>query len=130
MTPRFIRFALSAAFALSTPLAAQSLPGVSDEETDIDAGARGLSQVLFGKGDVVFVRTARGRWYRVALNQGCTSGNFSRQDPVSFDTALNNRIDKLTVVRFPRTNRSCSIESIRASEAPPMMDSKSRVPID
>lgn len=126
---RSIPLVLSAALAFAAPLAAQSLPGVSDEETVIDAGARGLSQVLFGKGDVMFVRN-NNRWFRVALNDGCTKGNFTRQDPVSFDTLPNNRIDKLTVVRFPRTSRSCSIESIRASEAPPMIDSKSRVPID
>lgn len=118
------------ALGLTTPLAAQSLPGVSDEETTIDITSRGIAQVEFGKGDIAFVRDGINRWYRVRLTKGCLSGNFSKQDPAIFDSGAGDRIDQLTTVRFPRNGRICGIDSIRRSERPKMVDSKSRVPLD
>ena len=122
--------ALAFSCALTAPLAAQTLPGVSDEETTIYLSRGGIEQIEFGEGDIAFVRDGTNRWYRIAFSEGCLTGNFSRQDPAVFDTRGGNRVDRLTTVRFPRSGRSCLIDSIRRSETPPMMDSKSRVPID
>jgi len=124
-----------AAGLLAVPLAAQpvtSLPGVSNDETTIPAG--GITRFERGKGDVVFVLDRRGRWYRVGLNEGCLRAT-PKINALSFGDALSSdRVDRFTRVMIDGLDGSmrltCSIESIRSSEAPPQVDSTSPVTLD
>ena len=125
-----LALAVSAAL-LSTSVAAQpgaSLPGVANEETEIPSG--NIREYHRGHGDVIFVRHETDRWYRVRLNDGCLS-NLMRSDRLVFDQATSSgRIDRYTRVRQPAIGASCSIRSIRRSEAPPQVNSKSPVTLD
>lgn len=120
-----------AILAVATPLAAAetSLPGVSDEETAIRSGK--VEEFQRGKGDVVFLRDRENKWYRVALNSGCLKGSMEIET-MSFETSdTSSRIDKLTRVNLTDgITRTCLIDSIRRSEAPPQVDSKSPVTLD
>lgn len=125
-----------ALLALATPLAAadtvQHLAGVADEETTIPSG--GIKQYHAGKGDVVFVLDRAGRWYRVGLNEGCLSKT-PRIQSLAFDQPDGaQRIDRFTTVRIKQDagalQHTCRIASIRRSEAPPQVDSKSPVTLD
>jgi len=123
-----------AAAVVAAPLAAQgaaSLPGVADEETTIPSG--GINQFHAGKGDVLFVLDRAGRWYRVGLNEGCLHPTLGI-DSLAFGNAFGSeRIDRFTHVRIERKDslvRSCRIDSIRRSEAPPQLNSQSRVTLD
>jgi len=119
----------------ATPLAAYSagpLPGIADEETTIPSG--GITQFHRGKGDVLFVLDRAGRWYRLGLNEGCLSTT-PRIDSLAFGYSGGiQRVDRFTQV-FIRESRAhhglnCRVDSIRRSEAPPQIDSKSRVTLD
>ncbi len=124
-----------ALLAISTPLAAanapQHLAGVSDEETTISGSIR---QYHRGNGDVVFVLDQAGRWYRVGLNEGCLKAT-PRIFNLSFDVTDGvSRIDRFTRVLIDQgggtLQTSCKVDSIRRSEAPPQVDSKSPVTLD
>jgi hypothetical protein len=122
--------ALSAAL-LAAPLAAstgtQSLPGVSDQETEISHGV--IQQFERGHGDVLFVRDQSDRWYRVQVNHGCLSGPIELRQVV-FDNGTSSRIDRFTKIFVPKDLRTCTIDSIRRSAAPPQVDSHSLVTLD
>lgn len=118
--------------SIAMPLAASEthpLAGVSDKETSIPSG--GVTQFHQGRGDVVFVLDRAGRWYRVALNEGCLSSKGSIQT-LSFDTdTVGGRIDRFTRVTVKSgVALNCMITSIRRSEAPPQVDSGSPVTLD
>jgi len=130
MIARILTLALLAAAA---PLAAAegvaSLAGVSDEETVIHSGR--IEQFQRGKGDVVFLRDRENKWYRVALNAGCLKGASEIQTMAFQTDGVSGRIDRMTKVNlYDGGRRLCLIDSIRRSEAPPQVDSKSRVTLD
>ena len=125
-----------AASLIAAPLAASPvtthLAGVSDEETNIPPG--GITQFHRGNGDVLFVLDRAGRWYRVGLNEGCLK-NATRIDSIAF--GVNDafeRIDRFTTILVRESNGSfgysCNVQSIRRSEAPPQINSKSPVTLD
>jgi len=125
-----------ALLALAAPLAAAEaphhLPGISDEETSITSGP--ISRYHRGNGDVLFVLDRAGRWYRVGLNEGCLS-NSPRIYSLAFGyTDGNARIDRFTKVMIKDSSGAlgfnCQIASIRRSEAPPQVNSKSPVTLD
>ena len=123
--------AFAAAALAATPLAAahaQSLPGVSDEETTIPSG--GVDAFEFGNADVLFVRHRTLKWYRVELTGGCLSSGLRERRAYFDTTGRSTRIDKFTRVIFPDSGKICRIESIRRSETPPQYDSDSRVTLD
>lgn len=123
--------ALAAAALAATPLAAaqaQSLPGISDEETTIPSG--GVDTFEFGKGDVLFVRHRTLKWYRVEITDGCMRNSIRERRALFDTTGHSTRIDRFTRVIFPDSGRICRIESIRRSETPPQYDSDSRVTLD
>ena len=118
--------ALSATPALATAPAV-SLPGVSDRETNILGS---VAQYVLGKGDVLFVRDRINRWYRVALTLGCRQSAWP-QDTVQFEGDRTiGMIDTFSHVHFLREGRTCGIDSIRKSAAPPQVDSRSPVTLD
>ena len=125
----------SAAISLAAPLAAQpagALPGVANEETTIPSG--GITQFHRGKGDVLFVLDRVGHWYRLGLNEGCLS-TAPRIYSLAFSYSGGiQRIDRFTQVFIRdsggRLGLNCRIDSIRRSEAPPQVDSKSPVTLD
>ena len=124
-----------AATLLAAPLAAHStgpLPGVANEETSIPSG--GITQYHRGKGDVLFVLDRAGRWYRLGLNEGCLSTT-PRIDSLAFGNALaSDRVDRFTSVLIDpdggALHVNCRIDSIRRSEAPPQVNSRSPVTLD
>ena len=123
-----------AAALLAAPLAAQPagpLPGVANEETTIPSG--GITQFHRGKGDVLFVLDRVGHWYRLGFNDGCLSES-PRIRSLTFGNSASQRIDRFTKVQIDgldgSLSLSCRIESIRRSEAPPQVDSKSPVTRD
>ena len=113
---------------VSTTVAAQPLAGVADKETTI---AYGVDNFVRGKGDVLFVSDRADRWYRLALNDGCLDGVTIIRNVV-FDSKGASRIDRFTtvIIRDNGVPRNCRAVSIRASEAPPQIDSKSPVTLD
>lgn len=125
-----------ALLTFAAPLAAAdaplSLPGVADEETTISSG--GISQYHAGNGDVLFVLDRAGRWYRIALNDGCLKGtDYIGSLSFDYDDSFR-RIDRFTRVLIApdagAMRLTCRIDSIRRSEAPPQVDSRSRVTLD
>ena len=105
------------------------LPGVSDEETSFRSGT--VRNIYRGQGDVIFVQ-ASGRWYRTLLNDGCMSAVFSQQPTYIFDVRGSSKVDRYTRVEIMDGNGPsffCQIQSIRRSDAPPMVDSSSVVPL-
>lgn len=116
---------LPGALAAAAPV---PLPGVAEEETAIPSG--GIREYYRGKGDVLFVRHATDRWYRVELNEGCMDRGLTT-DRVVFDSETpSGRIDRFAEVHWPVTGVTCSIDSIRRSAAPPQVDSDSPVTLD
>ena len=106
----------------------QALPGISDEETVIHfAAPAGLRDFHFGKGDVLFVRDRRNDWFRVQLNKGCLK-NARLFRAIGIDAGGDTRLEAND--RLYIGGRSCLIDSLRASEAPPQVDSKSIVTLD
>ena len=79
----------------------------------------------------MFVRDRENKWFRVAFNAGCLKGT---SDPrsMSFSTQdASGRIDQLTrVTVYGAMTRTCLIDSIRRSVAPPQVDSKSPITLD
>jgi hypothetical protein len=120
-----------AAALIAVPIAAasaQSLPGVSDRETEISHG--GIMQWERGHGDVLFVRDEADHWYRLGLNKGCLKGSLQLRRMVFRNDGPGNRIDHFTKVDMPDDLRSCSIRSIRESLPPPQVNSRSPVTLD
>lgn len=118
------------AIGLASPGSAQSIPGVSDEETSIAfAGDGGIRETHVGSGDSLYVRDRRGDWYRVGLNEGCLSGIAPRHDTIRFRIGPDDRLDRFSQVHFAQSLRTCSVASIRRSVAPPQVDSQSPIPL-
>ena len=121
-----------AAALIAAPLAAApvatSLPGVSDQETEIAYG--GIQQCERGHGDVLFVRDRADRWYRLGLNHGCLKGSLQMRRVVFRNDSSGSRIDRFTTIELPDDLRTCAIDSIRLSAAPPQVDSHSPVTLD
>ncbi len=123
---RLAATALASLF-LAAPVIAAPLAGVADEETTI---VRPVVQALPGHGDVIFVRDASERWYRVQLNRGC-GDRLDRFFSVSFDTdRATGVVDLFSRVHFSDDNRVCGVASIRRSVPPPQVDSQSPVTLD
>ena len=122
---------LALAALIAAPLAANpgrtSLPGVSDQETEISHGV--IQQFERGHGDVLFVRDQSDRWYRLQLNHGCLRGPIDLRQ-VIFDNGSSTRIDRFTRIVIPKDLRTCTIDSIRRSAPPPQVDSHSPVTLD
>ena len=125
-----------ALLAFAAPLAAASAPqhlaGVSDEETAVPAG--GIMDFHRGNGDVLFVSDHSGRWYRLGLNEGCLRQS-NRIGSIAFGIKDGvGRIDHFTTVLVREVSGSrgftCNVDSIRRSEAPPQINSKSPVTLD
>lgn len=117
------------ALAMVQPDATARLPGISDEETQIGVTQRQLKNVVRGKGDVLFVQDRNLRWYRVALNEGCTDNLIDPRPAVSFGRRINT-IDRGSDVFLGRYGQSCKVTSVRRSETPPQFDSDSIVTLD
>lgn len=124
-------FALTAAL-IASPLLASApfhhLAGVSDRETVIPYGD--IQQSVRGHGDVFFVRDRNNRWYRLQFNAGCAGTATDANTLVFKQHNSGQQIDRFTTVVIPEETRSCAIESIRASEAPPQVNSRSLVTLD
>jgi hypothetical protein len=128
---------MKAIFALGTALVAapllaspcvQHLPGISDRETVIPYGD--IRQSVLGHRDVLFVRDRDNRWYRLQLNPGCTGLTTDATTLIFNHHGTSQQIDRFTTIRIPEEVRSCAIESIRESLAPPQIDSRSPVTLD
>ena len=124
-------FALGSAL-LAAPLLAspylQHLPGVSDRETVIPYGD--IRQSVRGHGDVLFVRDRDNQWYRLKLTAGCTT-NVTDVNTLFFNHhGASQQVDRFTTISIPEEARTCAIESIRASLAPPTVNSRSPVTLD
>jgi hypothetical protein len=124
--------ALAAALA-AAPLSASDrssppLPGVADEETTISSAVQDFRR---GYGDVLFVRDRTQRWYRLQLNAGCLKPPLAARNIEFENRGFSTRVNRFTAVRLReasgRWGRTCSIESIRRSAAPPQVNSNSRV---
>lgn len=125
--PALAALALAACNTAAAP-ALEPIPGVADEETMFYAS--GVESAVVGDNDVIFVRSS-GRWYRVQLNAGCLAGLGDPTPTFSFGTLGTSRFDRYdTVIASGSGGRSftCRAESVRASAAPPMIDSSSVVP--
>lgn len=126
-----LMIALSVAL-VATPVAAwpeaKSLPGVSDKETTIPS--TDIRQSVHGHGDVLFVRERSKQWYRIQLNPGCLGGTSSLNGTIFRNHGAGRRIDRFTTVIIAGGGKSCAIQSIRASDPPPQVDSKSKVTLD
>jgi hypothetical protein len=119
--------ALTAAPLLASP-AMLHLPGVSDTETTIPYGD--IRQSVRGHGDVFFVRDRDNQWYRLQFNAGC-AGNATDANTLIFrQHGVGGQVDRFTTVVIPEEARSCAIESIRQSLAPPQVNSRSPVTLD
>ena len=121
-----------AASVLASPLVAAERPqlaGVADEETVIRSGI--IAEYHRGHGDVMFVRDRENNWFRLAFNKGCLKG-VSDPNMMTFASRdVSGRIDQLTRVRmYGSDTRTCLIDSIRQSVAPPQVDSKSPISLD
>ncbi len=129
---RFLIGMTMACMAGPASAAINSLPGVSDAETTfLYDSPRSVVEFYVGKGDVVFVRTRTNDWYRIALNRGCLNGRTLGSGTISFDADGAGRVDRSSRVAFNGdVNRSCLIDSIRRSAAPPQVDSESVVTLD
>ena len=109
--------------------AANPLPGVSDAETDISSGR--LEEFHLGNGDVMFVRDGTNKWFRVEFNQGCLSGSHDvRGIALRMQPGVQRITRYQTVMLDDGIARSCQIRSIRRSEVPPQIDSRSPVTLD
>jgi hypothetical protein len=119
--------ALLAAPLLASPVI-NHLPGVSDRETVIPYGD--VRQSVRGHGDVLFVRDRDNRWFRLQLTAGCTRTVTDVNTLIFRHHGSSQQIDRFTTIGIPEEMSSCAIESIRASEAPPQIDSRSPVTLD
>jgi hypothetical protein len=119
--------ALIAAPLLASPLV-NHLPGVSDRETVIPYGD--VRQSVRGHGDVLFVKDRDNHWYRLQLNRGCTRTVTDVNTLLFLHHGSSQQIDRFTTISIPEERRTCAIQSIRESEAPPQLNSRSRVTLD
>jgi len=116
--------ALVAVPLLASPVVPQ-LPGVADRETVIPYGD--VNQSLLGHGDVLFVKDRANQWYRLQLNPGCV-GTVTDVNRLVFNHhGAGQEIDRFTTIAAPEEQRTCAIESIRASLPPQKVDSRSPV---
>jgi len=122
-----IGVALAATPVTASP-ATKSLPGVSDKETTIPQ--REIKNVVHGHGDVVFVQGRTRQWYRVQLNENCARGVSNFSGLVFRHHGPSQQIDRFTTVVIPGERRNCAIQSIRESQPPPQVDSKSVVTLE
>ena len=108
---------------------AQTLAGVSDQETTIPFG---VDNFVRGNGDVLFVSDRADRWYRMQLNEGCLANTGTIRNIVFDNKSASNRIDRFTVVYLHDNGvpRNCRPVSIRSSKAPPQINSQSPVTLD
>jgi hypothetical protein len=117
---------------IAAPLPAKapvkSLPGISDKETIIPY--REIQQSVRGHGDVFFVRDRANHWYRLQLNEGCARGTSDANGLVFRHQGPSRQIDRFTTVFIGGERRTCAITSIRKSEPPPQIDSKSPVTLE
>lgn len=114
--------------ATTSMAAAQSLAGVSDEETVIRSGV--IEDFQRGNGDVIFVRDRENKWYRVQLNQNCIAGQSVGAAALFQPRDQSGHINTMTQVGFTEHGIICNIDSIRRSSAPPQVDSRSPVTLD
>ena len=124
--------ALLSGALVAMPALAQRLAGVSDRETTIpNAGRGGITALVFGRGDVMFVRDRRNKWYRVALNSGCFKHRKSDMgaDQTRFLIGYDGTFDRMSMIRT-RSAGPCAVTSIRRSLAPPQVDRRSPVTLD
>ncbi|MCM8556287.1 hypothetical protein [Sphingomicrobium sediminis] len=117
------------ALAIAHPAETASLPGIADEETQIGVTQRQLRNVVRGNGDVLFVQDRTNRWYRVALNEGCTDNVIDPRPTVKFG-ARATTIDQGSNVYIGDFGSVCKVTSVRRSETPPQYDSDSIVTLD
>lgn len=124
----FVAIALGAC-ATAAPSSQQfvSIPGVQDEETVIRSGV--IEEYHYGGGDSLYVRDRENKWFRLGLNDGCFRNGFVGQRVLFSTPDLTGRIDTMASVILGETGRTCQINSIRRSVAPPQVDSKSPIPI-
>jgi hypothetical protein len=123
--------ALSSAL-LAMPLLASPtvhhLAGVADSETTIPYGD--IRQSVRGHADVLFVKNRDNRWYRLQVNAGCARRITDANTLVFRHNGSGQQIDRFTTIVIPEEGRTCNIRSIRESEAPPQINSRSRVTLD
>jgi len=119
--------ALVAAPLLASPMM-QHLAGVSDRETTIPYGD--VQQSVRGHGDVFFVKDRDNQWYRLQFNTGCAGAATDANTLVFRRHGAGPQIDRFTTVVIPEETRSCAIQSIRESLAPPQVNSRSPVSLD
>ena len=119
--------ALMAAPLLASP-AMLHLAGVSDRETIIPYG--NVQQSVRGHRDVFFVRDRDNQWYRLQFNAGCAGYATDSNTLIFRQYGVGGQIDRFTTVVIPEEGRSCAIESIRESLAPPQVNSRSPVTLD
>jgi hypothetical protein len=117
--------ALLAAPLLASPYVQNHLAGVSDRETVIPYGE--VQQSVRGHGDVFFVKDRNNQWYRLQFNAGCAGPTTDANTLVFQHHGAGQQIDRFTTVNIPEEARSCAIESIRESLAPPQINSRSPV---
>jgi hypothetical protein len=123
--------ALSSAIVTAPLLASpmmQHLAGVSDRETTIPYGD--IQQSVRGHRDVFFVRDRDNQWYRLQFNAGCAGFATDANTLIFRHHGPGAQIDRFTTVVIPEEARSCAIESIRESLAPPQINSQSPVTLD
>ena len=119
--------AVIAAPLLASPMMLH-LPGVSDRETIIPYSD--IQQSVRGHRDVFFVRDRDNQWYRLQFNAGCAGLTTDANTLIFRHHGPGGQIDRFTTVVIPEEARSCAIESIRESLAPPQVNSRSPVTLD
>jgi hypothetical protein len=122
---------LSAALVASSLAAspvAKSLAGVSDKETAIPY--REIRNSVRGHGDVFFVQDRANQWYRLQVNEGCARDTSDANGLIFRHRGPSHQIDRFTSIFISGAMRSCAIRSIRKSQPPPQIDSKSPVTLD
>lgn len=118
------------ALTLLSLLVADPLPGIADTETSIPfATPGGVKEVHRGNGDVVFIRDRTNKWYRLALNDGCLDNYSGSVNFLAIDAGMDRKLEANDRVHLD-ANRSCLVNSIRRSEAPPQVNSSSIVTLD
>lgn len=106
------------------------LAGIGTKEVAIDYAVPGtLRDFQRGHGDVVFVRARTEQWYRIQLNDGCLNNYYGDIRLLIPDAGVDRRLDQNDLVTID-ARRTCHVESVRTSEPPPQVDSKSIVTLD
>jgi hypothetical protein len=76
------------------------------------------------------VKDRDNHWYRLQFNAGCVGSATDANTLVFNHHGSSQGIDRFTTVLIPEERRSCSIQSIRESLAPPQMNSRSPVTLN